>query len=977
MSAPLWQFWIDVGGTFTDCLVRRPDGAILRYKLLSSGVTKGSIGECFSRLEILDPRRQSDPADFYSGYQFRLLDDNGACGFETTVDSFDAPAGRLRLRNELPENLQPGQPYELTTDEESPNIAIRYLLGLPRREPIPPVAIRLGTTRGTNALLTRSGAPTALVTTTGFGDVLRIGYQNRPRLFDLTIKKHPPLFDAVVEIDERVSADGDILRSPDADKIRRQLAALRRDRPEICSLAVCLLNAYKFAEHEQLVERLAREIGFEEVSVSSRIAPLIKLVSRGDTTVVDAYLNPVLREYIASLRGTWRGVGLQTCSNEEPGTGRSGDLPHTTFRILTSAGGLVDAEQFVGKDSILSGPAGGVVGFAAAAEAAGFSRAIGLDMGGTSTDVSRWDGRFEREYETEKAGVRIVAPMMAIETVAAGGGSICYFDGVKLCVGPQSAGTSPGPACYGGGGPLTVTDVNLALGKILPEHFPFQLDRTVVELRLAELINEIAAATGRQYEPLGLADGFLRIANANMAQAIRSVSIAKGCDPRDYVLVAFGGAAGQHACAIAQQLGIRQILSHPDAGILSAYGIGMANVERSRVEGIYRPLPDVVATEMDDIFRRLTESAENEVLAEGIGREQIEIECSLDLRYAGLDAFLTIGRPADGGWRAAYAREHEKLYGYRHDDRPLEVVAARVTAIGHSGEKPPASQRVGAKRSPEADSTTVAHFAGTPQVTNAFHRHALKPGDHIIGPAIVLEKNATTIVDPGWQAEMLSDGQMIVEQVSRPVRVETEARVSDRSPDPCHERADPALLEIFNNHFAAIAEQMGITLRNTSSSVNVKERLDFSCAVFTPAGELVVNAPHIPVHLGAMGLTVRGVLEDNPDMQPGDVFVTNDPYRGGSHLPDITVVTPVFKKWGRSPDLPELLFFTASRAHHAEIGGVRAGSMPPFSTNLAEEGVLIRNFKIVVAGISRMDAFRTLLLSPPTLLAMWMTTPPT
>ena len=628
---------------------------------------------------------------------------------------------------------------------------------------------------------------------------------------------------------------------------------------------------------------------------------------------------------------------------------------------MTSAGGLVDAENFVGKDSVLSGPAGGVVGLAAAANAAGFTKAIGFDMGGTSTDVSRWDGKFERQFETEKAGVRIVAPMMAIETVAAGGGSICHFDGIKLCVGPQSAGAQPGPACYGAGGPLTVTDVNLLLGKIQPEHFPFPLDRGAVERQLAKIIEEVASATGKSYEPLELAAGFLDIANAHMAQAIRTVSIAQGCDPQDYVLVSFGGAAGQHACAIADELGIRQILSHPDAGILSAYGIGMAQVERHRVEGVYQLLGDNVQERESELRESLLTQVAKEMEAEGIARDDFDDRFALDLRYKGLDSYLTIDAPLTlrekrrDDWAAAYESLHQDRYGYTHIGRPIEIVAARLTGIARARETHTKGERVTPTCEAERQSQTTTSFGGQLITAQVFQRKELRPGNTVSDPAIILEQNATTIIDPGWSAEMLTDGQLLMERVANEVNNARSDNIQLAEKNDGSVECDPIQLEIFNNHFAAIAEQMGIKIKNTSSSVNVKERLDFSCAVFTASGELVVNAPHIPVHLGAMGLTVRAIIADNPDLQPGDVYVTNDPYRGGTHLPDVTVVTPVHN------DANELIFFTASRAHHAEVGGIRAGSMPPFSKNLAEEGVLIRNFKLVAAGTSREDALRELL----------------
>lgn len=970
MSVP-WEFWIDVGGTFTDCFARKPDGTLLRHKLLSSGITKGCAGAGSEPDCIVDPMRRDDPPEFWRGYMLRLLDDAGRTTAERRVTSFDSTRGALHLDGPLAD-VAAGRRYELAGGEESVIVAIRRLLGLRLDEPIPTVNVRLGTTRGTNALLTRRGAKTALVTTRGFGDVLRIGYQNRPRLFDLRIIKPEPLYAAVVEVDERTTVDGAVLAAPDEAAIRRDLSALREQG--IASLAVCLLHAYRHPAHEQLIGRIAAEVGFNDVSLSHRTAPLIKIVSRGDTTVVDAYLNPILRDYVrrldATLNGEWGTGNGESRSNGGVQAARmSAHSPFASLRLMTSAGGLVAAEHFVGKDSILSGPAGGVVGMARAAQQAGFARAIGFDMGGTSTDVARFDGRFEMEYETEKAGVRVVAPMTSIHTVAAGGGSICGFDGVKLVVGPDSGGADPGPACYGRGGPLCVTDLNFYLGKIPPDRFPFPLDRAAVDRRLAELIDRIAVATERQYEPAELCDGFLRVANANMVRAIQAVSIARGYDPRDYVLVGFGGAAGQHSCAVARELGMRQVLSHPDAGLLSAYGIGLADVVRHRAAGVYRPFDAAAVDDLNRLLDDLAHEARRDVASEGVAAERIEVRRLVDLRYQGVDAALTLEMSPDVA--AAYAVEHERLFGYRRDDKPLEVTAVRVEAVGKTSDFAEPERPV-ESRTPPALRTVTAWFDGRAQNTGVFERTELRPGDRIVGPAIVCEASATTIIDPDWTAEMLPRGELLLSD-----QVETSSATAG-SPGNAIRRdgdtagqagsgteltvdvpCDPVQLEIFNNQFAAIAEQMGITLRNTSSSVNVKERLDFSCALFTSTGDLVVNAPHIPVHLGAMGETVRRTIADNPTIRPGDVFLTNDPYGGGSHLPDLTVVTPVHDAAG------QLLFFTASRAHHAEIGGIRPGSMPPFSSNLAEEGVLIRNFKLVDAGRSRSDELDQLLRSAP------------
>ncbi|HEX2473708.1 MAG TPA: hydantoinase B/oxoprolinase family protein, partial [Lacipirellulaceae bacterium] len=725
--------------------------------------------------------------------------------------------------------------------------------------------------------------------------------------------------------------------------------------------------------HEQIINRIAREIGFREISVSHSVAPLPKLVARADTTVADAYLNPVLREYVERL---------------------SGSLPDSQLRLLTSAGGLVAAEHFCGKDSILSGPAGGVVGFSRVAQAAGFARAIGFDMGGTSTDVSRFDGRFELEYETQKAGVRLVAPTMAIETVAAGGGSICRFDGVKLTVGPDSAGADPGPACYGRGGPLTVTDVNFYLGRIVPERFAFPLDRAATERRLSELAEKMAAeaASSHAASPMGtrnlplppgegrgegesagreapspyplpkgeglsytldeLAAGLLRIANANMAAAIRLVTIAKGAHPSDYVLVAFGAAAGQHACAVARELGIRQVLIHPDAGVLSALGAGLADVTRHRSCGVERPLNGESLASVRGQLDGLEREALAEVCREGVPPDRVAAIRSLDLRYRGVDSYLTIQWPADDDFAAAFAVSHRQRYGYVHADRPLEIAAARVEVVGRVADPLPPSNRCSRKK-PAPGKRVTAYFDCVRCDTPLYERSDLEAGAVIAGPAIVAEDISTTVIEPGWEAEVLTCGELLLSDATSGERG-SPAMDGIRIPSA----PDPVFLEVFNNLLANIAEQMGVTLRNTASSVNVKERLDFSCAIFTADGRLVANAPHVPVHLGAMEETVRHTIAANAHLRPGDVIATNDPYAGGSHLPDVTVITPI-----HNATTGELLFFAANRAHHAEIGGMAPGSMPPLSKTLADEGVLIRNFKIVAEGQSRFNELRELLSS--------------
>jgi 5-oxoprolinase (ATP-hydrolysing) len=952
MSDHRWQFWIDVGGTFTDCIARRPDGAMATHKLLSSGVYKSEIAPGSDRSTLILAGRAGDPVDFFAGWRLSLLEPGPGSEVrllepDLEVRSYDSEPGSVRLARPLADDPRPGTLVELASPEEAPLAGIRWLMGKRLGEQIGPVEVRLGTTRGTNALLERQGAATALITTAGFRDVLRIAYQNRPALFDLNIRKPADLYREVVEVDERVDQAGQVLRPLDADEVRDKLAAVRERG--ITSLAVCLLNSYRNDAHEQLVESVAHELGFEQVSASTRLSPLQKIVSRGDTTVVDAYLTPIIRDYVQGIADT---------------------IPEGSLKLMTSAGALVDAQRFVGKDSILSGPAGGVVGYAEVARQGGFTKAIGFDMGGTSSDVSRFDGGYERRYEMEVndpesgTGVRVVAPMMSIETVAAGGGSICWFDGQKPVVGPRSAGAHPGPACYGRGGPLTVTDVNLYLGKIIPDHFPFPLDRHAVEVRLDELRAEIASASERRYSREQLASGFTAIANANMVAPIKKISIARGYDTRDYCLVGFGAAAAQHACAIARELGIGRILLNPYAGVLSAYGIGMADVTKFAERDVgrrYRALiPEGEDVDRDGalepLFDEMRTDLRDQVEAEGIAPERIRpARRLLDLRYVGQDSCITVARPAGGDYRAAFESSHHRLYGFTFPEREVEVYAARMEVVGET-EKPPAETYETRARRPETELHAQAYFDGAYHDTAVFERDELRPGDVIDGPAIVIEPVSTIVVEPGWVAEVTERDDILLSDRGAPAGA---AHVATE--------VDPIMLELFNNHFASIAEQMGTTLQKTSLSTNVKERLDFSCAIFTAEGDLVVNAPHIPVHLGAMSECVKRLIEDVPDMRAGEVYVTNDPFRGGSHLPDVTVVTPVFpaESDAGTGAAARPLFFTASRAHHAEIGGITPGSMPPFSTTLAEEGVLIQHFRLVKDDTSSEGVLHDLLSNAP------------
>lgn len=917
-----WEFWIDVGGTFMDCIAKNPDGKYTTHKLLSSGVIKGKITRQLSVNQFYDPIRKNDPSNFWNGYTISIFGQSAQLIHESTITNFDSQSGSITFQHPIQQNNIEGLIYEISSDEEAPIVAIRFLLGLCLNESIPKVSVRFGTTRGTNALLTRNGAKAAFITTKGFADILLIAYQDRPRLFDLDIQKPTALFDQVVEIDERLNAYGEIVKPQNENVIRSQMHELKKCGIE--SIAICLLHAYLNPTHELTIARIAREAGFSSISVSSQLVPLIKIVSRGDTTLVDAYLNPVLNQYIHNIKTS---------------------LQQSDIKIMTSTGGLVDADHFSGKDSILSGPAGGVIGVSQVARNAGFERVIGFDMGGTSTDVARYDGTFEREFETKKAGVRIVSPMLAIETVAAGGGSICKYDGVKLTVGPDSASADPGPACYGKGGPLTVTDMNLYTGKIITDRFPFPLEKSVVEEKLQELCDQInRSSEATAITITQLAEGFLKVANANMVRAIRNISVAKGYNPKDHALVTFGGAGAQHACAVARSLGIQQILIHPYAGILSAYGLGMADVSRYAEHAVLKPYHSHDDRELESLFQSLEKKARIDVIHQGISEGQINPPIrSLDLRYQGAESTINVTQPSDNDYAVQFEQQYKRQFGFIRKDHQIEIVTARVEVIGQTT-KPTVIQDKSIPRQPEPSLTAQTCFEGKFHTAGVFYREDIRAGDQFKGPAIICEPTSTVVIDPGCSAEILSQGEILITDQS------------EKTTDQVSQKADPVMLEIFNNLFASIAEQMGTMLEKTAFSTNVKERRDFSCAVFSSKGDLVANAPHIPVHLGAMSETVQCIVANNPTIKPGDVFLTNDPYRGGSHLPDLTVITPIHDN-----DSGAIIFFTASRAHHAEIGGIVPGSLPPFSKNLAEEGVLIREFKLFDAGNSREPQLRELL----------------
>jgi 5-oxoprolinase (ATP-hydrolysing) len=909
-----WRFWIDRGGTFTDVVARTPQGHLRTCKLLSE-----------------DPARYDDAA-------------------------VEGVRRLLRLEGHA---VADGEPIPGELVEE----------------------VRMGTTVATNALLERAGTPTLYVTTRGFGDALRIGYQDRPDIFALDIRLPAPAYARVLEVDERVGADGRVVRPLDEEGARRGLEEARRAGLDAC--AVAFVHGYAYPEHERRVAQLARAAGFSQVSASHDTSPLMKLVGRGETTVVDAYLSPILRRYV---------------------DGVADELGRVRLRFMQSHGGLTDAALFRGKDAVLSGPAGGVVGAVAVSRRAGYDKVVGFDMGGTSTDVSHFSGELERSYESTVGGVRLRSPMLRVHTVAAGGGSVCAFEDGRYRVGPRSAGADPGPACYGKGGPLTVTDCNLVTGKLRPAFFPHvfgadgagALDEEAARRALAAVAASMRAAGVTPPAPEQLADDFVRVACEAMARAIKRISTQRGHDVSDHVLCCFGGAAGQHACLVADALGMTRVLLHPFAGVLSAYGMGLADVRALRERTVEAPLDTAGGLEVAAVLERLEAAARDELARQGLAGAAVRVERRGHAKYAGTDVPLPVPWGTPEEMERAFLDLHRECYGFLMPGRPLTLEAVSAEAVGagaeadegaagaNTGADPLAAASARARRNapepPAPRETATVFTGGRSRGAPVYAREDLPPAAVIGGPAVICEANGTTVVEPGWRAETLAGGELLLRRTAPPARP---------SADP--HAVSPLLLEVFNSLFMSVAEQMGATLANTAVSVNIKERLDFSCAVFDAHGGLVANAPHLPVHLGSMGASVQAVLERHRgDLRPGDAWLLNSPYAGGTHLPDLTVVTPVFPdadggEGGRgegrargdggerdhsvgdtalgAPRAP--LFFVASRAHHADVGGVTPGSMPPGSRTIDEEGVLIEDFRLVDGGRSREAEVAEVLTSAP------------
>jgi len=856
------------------------------------------------------------PARDKSGWQFWV--DRGGTFTDLVACR---PDGRLLTHKLLSENPEAYDDAALQ--------GIRDIMGVASNAPLPAEdidAIKMGTTVATNALLERKGDRTLLVVTRGFRDQLRIAYQARPRLFDQHIVLPEMLYERIEEVTERVDAQDNVLIPLDLDDLAPRLEAAFADG--IRAIAIVLMHGYRMTRHEEAIADLAQKIGFTQISTSHRTSPMIKFVGRGDTTVADAYLSPILRRYIDRL-----------AADLDQAT-------HTKLQMMQSNGGLTDAGLFQGKDAILSGPAGGIVGAVKTAKQAGFNKVITFDMGGTSTDVAHYEESYERVFDTVVAGVRIHAPMLLIHTVAAGGGSLCRFDNGRFQVGPQSAGANPGPACYRRGGPLAVTDCNVMLGKLQPKFFPSvfgpnqnePLDSAPVKAKFDALAADLAKTSGVTLTPEAIASGFLKIAVENMANAIKKISVQRGYDVTDYALQCFGGAGGQHACLIADVLGMKTVLIHPFAGVLSAYGMGLADVTALREKSIEAPLTADMLGQLKAELDNLASATEAELHHQDIAADRIATHLYVHLRYDGSDTALQVPFGDMPAMQAAYDDAYQSRFGFLMPGKALVAAMVSVESIGHTFELETGAI-AGGTGAPKPDDVISAYMDENYLDTPVYQRAKILAGQRLQGPALIIEPTGTNVIEPGWEAEMTGLGNLVVRRV-----VALERRLAVGTD------CDPVMLEVFNNLFMSIAEQMGYTLQNTALSVNVKERLDFSCAIFDASGALIANAPHMPVHLGSMGESVRAVLRDNHgSIGHGDAYVLNNPYNGGTHLPDITVVTPVFE----TPNSDKILFFVASRGHHPDVGGRTPGSAPPDSAHIVEEGVLINNFKLVDQGTYR------------------------
>ncbi|MCW5912455.1 MAG: hydantoinase B/oxoprolinase family protein [Cyclobacteriaceae bacterium] len=895
-----WKIWVDTGGTFTDCIAFTPAGKIKRLKILSSSVIKAEVravlpGNCLA-VEVTF----HTVLDIFKNFSVHIP----GTAIALAIHHTHPDKGLIYLKSRIPRQIKAGTRIEITSHEEVPVLAARLLTETPLHKKFPPIEMKLGSTRGTNALLERKGAPTALIITKGFKDLLRIGTQQRPDLFALHIVKEEPLYKIVLETDERMNAAGNVLvpLSPGAIP-----SLVKKIKEAGCtSVAIALLHSYKNPAHEKTIKQALLAAGLNYVTASHEISEQIKILPRAETAVANAYLAPVIHAYLHRVQS-----GLAA-----------------NLKIMTSAGGLVSAQKFFPKDSLLSGPAGGVVGAAISGARSGMQQLIAFDMGGTSTDVSLFNKAYSYRYESKVGHVRILSPSLEIETIAAGGGSICDFDGYKLIVGPHSAGAAPGPACYGAGGPLTITDVNLLLGRIASGFFAVPLYRDPAKNALEKILEKIYKHTGKRAEPEQVLESFLQIANEKMAEAIRKVSVQQGHNPADYTLLSFGGAGGQHASALAHLLGSKKILVPYDAGLLSAYGIGHADITHFEEQLVLKPLAQAIQ-KWEHLFTRLKKQGFQKLVRDGYAPKEITIQKQIAfLRFKGQESCIEVDANDPAKLISQFKLKYKAIYGHWLPHREIEIESVRLVAVvkGYQSKTRPSRIR---KYTPASQHKQQMHIAGKWINADVFQWEKLMPGAIINGPALVVSQNSTTVVPPAWQFRLDRHNHALLHQSKKQKRVQQVF-------------AAEAALELFSNRFTAVAQEMGALLQRTSFSVNVKERLDFSCALLDANGYLIVNAPHIPVHLGSMGVCVREVMK-SISIREGDVIITNHPAYGGSHLPDITLIKPVFVNKKR-------VGFVANRAHHAEIGGTKPGSMPANATTLTEEGVIIAPIYLVKHG---------------------------
>jgi 5-oxoprolinase (ATP-hydrolysing) len=915
MKSQTWKIWVDTGGTFTDCIAIHPQGKMLRLKVLSTGVLKGQVLEQINANTFRVQLAWPVTTDIFNGFHFSVRSKEGATPL--LIQSADPVGSTVTLKPDGHNRIGPGDVFEVGTGEEVPVFAARLITQTGLEKKFPPIEMKLGSTRGTNALLERKGAKVAFLITKGFKDLLLIGTQQRPDLFSRHIKKPQPLYSDVMEVNERMEADGTVFKALDEKEINKIVFSLKNSHCD--SVAIALLHSYKHPQHEKKLKDALTSAGYPFVSASHELSGQVKILQRAETTVANAYLEPIIHQYLHRIR-----QGLQQAQ----------------LHVMSSAGGLTHAKKYFPKDSLLSGPAGGVVGAAVTASLSGMERLITFDMGGTSTDVSLYDQRFAYRYESVVGDVKIFSPSLAIETIAAGGGSICDFDGHRLTVGPHSAGAAPGPACYGSGGPLTITDVNLLLGRADETYFSIPLYRRHAEGALEDLLMKLKSVTGKKPKAEAVLESLLLIANEKMAEAIKKVSIQQGHDPARFTLLGFGGAGGQHACTLAGMLNIPQVLIPYDAGLLSAYGIGHARIERFEEQQV---LSVFSATEkvLPRIFKKLYLQGEKKLMDDGYARDEIIRDKELlFLRFKGQESAIEI--PYNNGLKIPerFKKKYKTIYGHWLQ-REVEVESVRLVlaVMGSSGKR---ERKIRSRYKPSPDKRSKMFINNQWIPASIYRWEKLKPGAVISGPAMVVSENSTTVINDGWTLTLNENNHAVVKGGRK--------KATDQHPQ--HAAAE---MELFSNRFTAVAQDMGALLQRTSFSVNVKERLDFSCAMMDAEGYLVVNAPHIPVHLGSMGVCVRAV-KNAMRLKPGDVIITNHPAFGGSHLPDVTLIKPVFYQ-------RKLVGYVANRAHHAEMGGTKPGSMPAHATTLEEEGVIIPPTLLVKKGNVQWSAIQKIFTS--------------